>query len=574
MLPLATIDDVQIYFYVLGGSDKAYNCSHPIQENIMLSALVATLPLVILLLGIPILMKPAVKVTPVAWAATVLIAILYFHFPAKVVLLSAVQGGLLGLFPIMFIPFGALVIYNVLKSTGWMQKMQDAMTSLTMDRRAQALLIAFGFGAFLEAICGFGAPVAIPASILVGLGYNPLMAAVVCLVANTGPVPFGSLAIPTVTLANVTGLDLMKLSIVSGRLLAPLGFAMAFATVYAMSDGKRMRGVWKLILVTGLSFSLTQLLVSNTLGATLTDVLAALACLFCTTVYLKLSKPGTPYLFPEESAASAILKPFNGRELFLSWLPYLLLTVIVIAVNLPSTKLLFAGKAPGWEWLLIHFQIYNPGKIYSFAWLQSPGTIMFIAGFLAFPLMGIKYGVLGSEVGRTAKQMFPSFVAVACILSISEVMNLGLPIIDPKTKLAVWGVLGVKQISMVATLAKTVVSLVSRSVYPFLAPMFGTIGVFLTGSNTSANALFGNLQKLTAQGMGLSEILMASAGNIGATAGKMISPQSIVIAATAVGLLGKEGLIMRRMIKYTIPYLLVLGVMVLAMAFVFPRLVP
>ena len=540
----------------------------------MLSALVATLPLVILLLGIPILMKPAVKVTPLAWLGTVLIAILYFHFPTKVVLLAAVQGGLLGLFPIMFIPFGAMVIYNVLKVTGWMQKMQDAMTSLTTDRRAQALLIAFGFGAFLEGICGFGAPVAIPASILVGLGYNPLMAAVVCLVANTGPVPFGSLAIPTVTLANVTGLDLMKLSIVSGRLLAPLAFAMAFATVYAMSDGKRMRGVWKLILVTGLSFAVTQLLVSNLLGATLTDVLASLVCLFCTTLYLKLVDQGTPYLFPEETGAKVTQIAFNGRELFLSWLPYLLLTAIVIAVNLPSTKLLFAGKAPGWEWMLIKCQIYNPGKLYSFAWLQSPGTIMLIAGIIAFPIMGIKYSLLTKEVGLTARQMIPSFIAVACILSISEVMNLGLPIVDPKTKLAVWGVVGVKQISMVATMANTLVSLVSRTVYPFLAPMFGTVGVFLTGSNTSANALFGNLQKLTAQGMGLSEILMASAGNIGATAGKMISPQSIVIAATAVGLLGKEGLIMRRTIKYTIPYVLVLGLMVLVFAFVFPHLVP
>ena len=538
----------------------------------MLSALVATLPLVILLLGIPILMKPAVKIAPLAWLGTLLIAILWFHFPVKLVLLAAVQGGLSGLFPIMFIPFGALVVYNVLKSTGWMQKMQDAMTSLTVDRRAQALLIGFGFGAFLEGICGFGAPVAIPASILVGLGYNPLMAAVVCLVANTGPVPFGSLAIPTVTLANVTGMDFMKLSLISGRLLAPMGFAMAFATVYAMSDGKRMRGAWKLILVTGLSFSLVQLLVASTLGAVLADVLASLTCLACTAAYLKLGDHGTPYLFPEDNPAAATAKAFHGRELFLSWLPYLLLTVLVIAVNLPATKLQFSGKAHGWEWMLVKFPIYNPLKLYSFAWLQSPGTIMLISGLIAFPIMGIKYGVMGREVGNTARQMIPSFVAVACILSISEVMNLGLPVVDPKTKLAVLGTLGVKQISMVATMANQLISLVSRTVYPFLAPMFGTVGVFLTGSNTSANALFGNLQKLTAQGMGLSEILMASAGNIGATAGKMISPQSIVIAATAVGLLGKEGMIMRRTIKYTIPYVLVLGVLVMVFAFVLPGL--
>ncbi len=163
-------------------------------------ALVASLPLFVLLVGIPLLMKPAYKVAIVAWAVTVLAAILFFGFPAQLTLRAALQGGLTGIFPIMYIPFGALVVYNTLKTTGWMGKMQDAMANLTVDRRAQALLIAFAFGAFMEAICGFGAPVAIPAMILVGLGYTPMLAAVVCLVANTGPVPFGSLAIPTVTL--------------------------------------------------------------------------------------------------------------------------------------------------------------------------------------------------------------------------------------------------------------------------------------------------------------------------------------------------------------------------------------
>jgi lactate permease len=199
---------------------------------------------------------------------------------------------------------------------------------------------------------------------------------------------------------------------------------------------------------------------------------------------------------------------------------------------------------------------------------------MLIAGLVAFPFMGIRYSVMADQFGKTFRQMIPSFLAVACILSIAEVMNLALPIIDPKTKLAVVGDLAFKQISMVATLANGIVALVSKQIYPLLSPLFGTIGVFLTGSNTSANALFGNLQKLTAQGMGLSDILMASAGSAGASAGKMISPQSIVIAATAVGLAGKEGLIMRQTIKYTIPYVILLAAMTWGFAFVFPWLVP
>ena len=540
----------------------------------LLGALAATLPLIVLLIGIPLLMKPAAKVAPVAWLATVLAAIFVFHFPAKVTLLAALQGGLTGIFPIMYIPFGALVVYNVLKATGWMDKMQGAMANLTVDRRAQALLIAFGFGAFLEGICGFGAPVAIPASILIGLGYNPMMAALVCLVANTGPVPFGSLAIPTVTLAKTTGLDVLKLSQMTGRFMAPLALIMAFATVYAMSKSKGLKGALGTILVSGLSFAITEFLVSNFIGADLTSVLAGLACLVATAIYLNFQKHAEPWLFEGDAPATDDRKEFHAKELFLSWLPYLLLAVLVIAVNLPKTKPLFSGAAAGWNWVLIKTQIYNPGKLYAFPWLQSPGTIMLIAGLIAFPFMGIKYSVMGEQFGKTFKQMIPSFIAVACILSIAEVMNLALPIIDPKTKLAVVGDLATKQISMVATMANGIVALVSKHVYPFLSPLFGTLGVFLTGSNTSANALFGNLQKLTAQGMGLSDILMASAGSAGASAGKMISPQSIVIAATAVGLAGKEGLIMRQTIKYTIPYVILLGLMVFGFAFMFPGLVP
>lgn len=537
-------------------------------------ALAATLPLIVLLIGIPLLMKPAAKVAPIAWLVTVLTAIFVFHFPAKVTLLAALQGGLTGLFPIMYIPFGALVVYNVLKATGWMDKMQGAMANLTVDRRAQALLIAFGFGAFLEGICGFGAPVAIPASILIGLGYNPMMAALVCLVANTGPVPFGSLAIPTVTLAKTTGLDVMKLSQMTGRFMAPLALIMAFATVYAMSKSKGLKGALGTILVAGLSFSITEFLVSNFIGADLTSVLAGLACLVATAAYLNFQKHAQPWIFEGDAPVSDKPAEFHAKELFLSWLPYLLLAVLVIAVNLPKTKPFFNGSAAGWSWVLIKAQIYNPGKLYAFTWLQSPGTIMLIAGLIAFPFMGIKYAVMGEQFGKTFKQMIPSFIAVACILSIAEVMNLALPIVDPKTKLAVVGDLATKQISMVATMANGIVALVSRQIYPLLSPLFGTIGVFLTGSNTSANALFGNLQKLTAQGMGLSDILMAAAGSAGASAGKMISPQSIVIAATAVGLAGKEGLIMRQTIKYTIPYVILLGLMVWGFAFLFPGLVP
>jgi len=516
----------------------------------MVNALVAAAPLFVLLIGLPVLMKPAARVAPVAWLVTVLIAIFYFGLPAQATLLAAVQGALFGLFPIMWIPFGALVVYNTLKATGWMDKMQGAMANLTVDRRAQALLIAFGFGAFLEGICG------------------------VCLVANTGPVPFGSLAIPTDTLALTTGLDNLRLAQMTGRLMSPLAFLMAFATVFAMARAKGMKGAFGAILVTGLSFSVTELLVSNLLGGTLTAVLASLVCLTATALYLSFARKSEPWLFPGESVAAARPAAFHPKELFLSWLPYLLLAVLVILVNLPSTKPLFSGKAKGWEALLVKFQIYNPNKPYAFTWLQSPGTIMLIAGLLAFPFLKIKPAVFVDQLGRTAKQMVPSFVAVASILSISEVMNLAMPIVDPGTKLAVWGTLGVKQISMVNVMANSIVAAVHQTVYPAIAAVFGTIGVFLTGSNTSSNALFGNLQKLTAQGMGLSDVLMASAGNAGSPAGKMISPQSIVIAASAVGLLGKEGAIMRKTIRYVVPYLIILGLMVWGYAFLFPQLVP
>lgn len=539
----------------------------------MSGALVASLPLLVLLVGLPLLMKPAVKVAPVAWATTVLIAIFWFGFPAKVTLLAAAQGALFGLFPIMFIPFGALVVYNTLKATGWMEKMQGSMAGLTVDRRAQALLIAFAFGGFLEGICGFGAPVAIPASILVGLGYDPVMAALVCLIANTGPVPFGSLAIPTDTLAITTGLDGMRLSMMTGRLMSPLSFIMAFATVYVMSKGKGVKGALPVILVTGASFAVTQYIVSNYVGATLTAVLSGLVCLAAMTAYLSFKKQSEPYMEMGTVGAAAPKPAIHPKELFLSWLPYLLLAVLVIAVNLPSTKPFVTGKAAGWEALSLKFQIYNPNKLYAFTWLASPGTIILIAGAIAFPFLGISFKSYGEQFGKTFKQMIPSFVAVASILSISEMMNLALPIVDKSTGLALVGELGVKQVSMVATMANAIIASVHQTVYPALAPLFGTIGVFLTGSNTSSNALFGNLHKLTAQGMGLSDVLMASAGSAGSSA-KMISPQSIVIAATAVGLLGQEGKIMRKTVLYAVPYLILLGALSWGFAFVWPHLVP
>jgi L-lactate permease len=269
-----------------------------------------------------------VKVAPIAWAVKVAIAILWFGRPAKVTLLAATQGALFGIFPIMYIPFGALVVYNTMKATGWMDKMQGAMAGLTTDRRAQALLIGFGFSAFLEGICGFGAPVAIPASILVGLGFDPFMAALVCLVANTGPVPYGSLAIPTDTLALTTGLDVMKLSQMTGRFMAPMAFLMAFATVFVMSKLKGVKGALPAILVTGISFSVTEFLVSNYPGATLTAILSGLVCLACTATYLSMQRQSDPVFSAASLGAAAPAREFHPKELFLSWLPYLLLAVL------------------------------------------------------------------------------------------------------------------------------------------------------------------------------------------------------------------------------------------------------
>jgi len=543
----------------------------------VLDALVATLPLIVLLVGLPVLMKPAVKVAPVAWILTVVVAIFYFGFPAQVTLLAAIQGALTGLFPIMYIPFGAIVIYNVLKSTGWMDKLQNAMSSLTLDRRAQALLIGYGFSAFLEGITGFGSPVAIPASILVGLGYDPMMAALVCLVANTGPVPFGSLAIPTQTLALTTGLDFMKLSQMTGRLMPIMAFIMTFVTVYVMSGVKGMKSIMPAILITGLSFSVVQFAICNTIGSTLATIVGSLVCIGCLAVYLYNHKSDeTVWVFPGETVpASSGHRDIDFKEMGMSWLPYILLTLCILAVNLPSTAPYVSGKAPGFEALLLKFEIYNPGKLYAFPWLQSPGTVMMIAGLIAFKFMGIGFSHFTKQVGVTAKQMLPAFITVACILSISEVMNMALPIIDPKTKVVAWATAtGIGQKSMIAIMSQSLIETVNTQLMPFLSPLIGALGVFITGSNTSANALFGNLQMLTAQGMGLSDILLASGGNAGATAGKMISPQSIVIAATAVGLMGKEGLIMRRTIKFAIPYALFLGVLVWMFAFVFPGLVP
>ena len=438
-----------------------------------MAALVAALPLFVLLIGLPLLMKPAAKVAPIAWLVTVLIAIVYFGLPADVTLLAAIQGALFGIFPIMYIPFGALVVYNTLKATGWMDKMQGSMANLTVDRRAQALLIGFGFGAFLEGICGFGAPVAIPASILVGLGYDPTTAALVCLVANTGPVPFGSTRHPHrhagwhhpagfhealrhdgpphgAHVVPVRLHDRLRHVARTGAEGRPAG---------RVRDGSELRG------------EPAPRLQLRRRRAHRRHLVARLPHRHRALPVARHEQ--APWLFEGESATAARPRQFHPKELFLSWLPYLLLAVLVILVNLDATKRYFNGSAKGFEWLLVQFQIYNPGKLYKFAWLQTPGSIILIAGLIAFPFLGVSMRSYREQVGKTFKQMIP-------LLHRGRLHPLhlggdepGAPHRGPEDEARRLGTLGVKQIPMVATMANSVVSIVSAHVYPVLSPVFG-----------------------------------------------------------------------------------------------------
>ena len=541
-------------------------------HGIAFSALLAAVPVITLLVLLGVFRKPSWMAALFAWAATLLLAIAAYHMPISLTVSAAGYGAAFGLFPISWIIFWAIALYRTTSEAGKFRIIQASIGSLTSDKRLQALLIAFAFGAFLEGAAGFGTPVAIASAMLVGLGFSPLRAAALCLVANTAPVAFGSIGIPVVTLAGITGLPLQSLSGAIGRLCAPLSLILPAYLTILIAGWSGTLEVWPAVLVAGGSYSLVQLLVSNFVGPQLTDILSALTALGSILLLLRYWRPASPQTVPggategsaSETATSAgegntsvSLETFSGKEVALAWMPYGLLVVFVLLWGLNPVQALLNIPTRSFAWPLLHNAVQRMPPVASLPspypalfqvnLLSAAGTACMCATFAAAFLLQYKLATFLRLLLSVCRQLLLPIFTVAAILSMAFVMN---------------------YCGATATLGLAFAA--SGAAFPFFSPLLGWLGVFLTGSDTSSNALFGSLQVVTATKLGFSPVLMAAANSAGGVMGKMISLQSIVVAGAATGMSHED---QAKLFRFTLRHSLILataiGVEVILYAYVF-----
>ncbi|HRN56190.1 MAG TPA: lactate permease LctP family transporter [Agriterribacter sp.] len=527
-------------------------------HHIALSATIAFIPILFIFWALIVRKMKGYKASLLATVITVVIAITIYGMPVKLALLSTASGALYGLFPICWIVLTALFLFNVTVESGQFEVIRQFMASLTADRRIQALLIAFSFGSFLEGTAGFGAPVAITAAMLVGLGFHPLYAAGICLIANTAPVAFGSIGIPITVASQVSSLPEIAISKMVGRTLPLLSVILPFYLVMIMCGLKRTKEVWPAILVSGVSFAVIQWACSNFLGPSLPDILAGIGSILCLVVLLKYWKPKQTWRFAHEPAQAIIRESrFSKGQLLKAWSPFILLTIMVIGWGLEPVKaaLNTYGQItlplPG-----IHNAIQSTdGKliphVFKFNYLSAAGTAILIAAIISLPLVGLSYRRGLKILVYTLKQLQYPIITVASVLGFAYLVN---------------------DSGIVLTLASVLAG--TGSFFPFFAPVLGWLGVFITGSDTSSNALFSKLQAVTATSIHV-DPLVTVAGNIsGGVIGKMISPSSIAVAAAAGKLVGKESDLFRFTLKHSFIFLAFICTIVLAQAYLLSWVIP
>jgi lactate permease len=526
--------------------------------NIGLSALVAGLPVLFLFWAL------AWKRMKGQWAAlgavslAVAVAVVVYGMPAKLALLATFNGAIFGIFPVCWIIVTALFIYNLSVKTGQFEVIKNSLASITDDRRMQALLIAFSFGAFLEGAAGFGTPVAITAAMLAGLGFNPLYAAGVCLVANTAPVAFGAIGIPIVVAGQVSGLPDMAISQMVGRTLPFLSLLIPLYLTVLISGWKKGLEVWPACLVCGASFAIVQFLSANFLGPLLPDILASIASIISVVTFLKFWHPKESWHFPEEKASTGREQlRYTGGQIFRAWAPFIILSIFVAAWGIPAIKatldkiILFKIPLAGLNDMVLKGDDSPIHAIYTLNLLSAAGTAILFAGLFSIPVMGASIGSALEVALDTLKKLKWPILTIALILGFSFIFNFS---------------------GMVVTLGKAFAS--TGVLFPFFAAFLGWLGVFMTGSDTSSNAFFSKLHVVTAQQIGVDPVVLVAANSSGGVCGKMISPQSIAVATSATGLVGKEGDIFRFTLKHSLLLTTVIGIMVYLQAYVFTWIIP
>ena len=641
----------------------------PVGGSLGMSALIAAVPLAVIFVCLAVFKMKAHKAGPLAVASAIAIAVLLWQMPVKLAGLATLHGAAFGLFPVFYIVVTTILLYNITVKGGQFEIIRASLAGLTADRRLQALLIAFCFGAFIEGAAGFGTPVAIAGATLVGLGFRPFYAASVCLIANTAPVAFGAIGIPVVALAGVMGYDdagLMKLSTMIGRQLPFVSVFIPFYVIMIMVGWKKTIEVLPAIIVCGVTFAVAQWGCASYLGPYLPDIIASLATLAALVILLKFWHPKTIWTFDHEPGSKGKeTHNYSGGQVFRAWAPYLVLTIMVLIWGIPSLKTeldkskvvipvsgldgaiaksvskpedgikkIAAVKAElakqaaqlspadpkqaalalgyndllGLEEKLLSVEQTLPGQAplltaermaafdavdkkekelqklekelvtaktvekdrfkaldksvgsqipakvaakFTFNFMSAAGTAILIAAILSALICGVGIGDFFQVFGKTLYDMrFPA-ITVASVVGLAFVMNAS----------------GMTT-SMGMAFTKT------GALFPFLSPFLGMLGVFLTGSDTSSNVLFGGLQKVTAEQLGMNPLLTCAANTSGGVMGKMISPQSIAVACAATGLVGEEGNLFRFTLKHALFLTTVMGVIVALQAYVFPWMIP
>lgn len=527
-------------------------------KNIPLSALVAAIPIIFIFWSLIKKMKGYVT-SLLALAIAIFIALLIYGMPLKLAMLSTLHGSLYGLFPISWIIISAVFLFNVTVKSGQFEVIKSFMASITPDRRLQALLIAFSFGAFLEGAAGFGAPVAISGAMLVGLGFNPLYAAGLCLIANTAPVAFGSVGTPIIMASRMSDIPELAISQMVGRTLPLLSLLIPFYLVTLMSGFKKSLEVMPAILVSGISFAFVQWFTSNYMGPMLPDILAGIASILSLLFLLKYWKPKSIWRFKEEPAlqTSAEIK-YSSLQILRAWSPFIIMTLFIIAWGFQPVKDILNSigfikfKIPGLENAILQPDGNPlPIKAFDFNYLSTPGTAVIFAALISIPLIGISIRESIKIFGATLKQLMFPIITIAAVVGYAFIANYAGMSITMAVALASTGVL-----------------------FPFFSPILGWLGVFLTGSDTSANALFGKLQAQTADTLGFDPLVTVSANATGGVTGKMISPQSIAVGAAAVGLVGKESDLFRFTFKHSFIMLFIVCVLTCLQVYVTKWVVP
>ena len=549
----------------------------PVGGSLALSALAASIPIAVLFFMLGVLRRPAWMAALTALAAAFILALFAYGMPAQLALMSAITGAAYGIFPISWIVFSSIMLYRLAVDTGKFAVIKDTVGGLTNDRRLQALFIAFSFGAFIEGAAGFGAPVAVSGAMLAGLGFSPFYAAGICLMANTAPVAFGSIGIPVTTLAGITGMPVLPLSAMVGRLCAMISIIIPTYLVLVMAGWRKTLEVWPAVVVCGLSFASVQFYVSNFMGPELTDILSSLSCIGAMVLVLKYWKPRTIFRLEGDIPAATSAHTHSPREVLAAWLPYMLLVIFVltwgdVAVKrsidtftngllpsfLPRSATVLNGlNVPGLHNLVTRVppvtQTPSPyAAVYTFNWLSGAGTACFLAAIASALFLRVSprrfVGVYKATFAQLAKPM----LTIASMLALAYLMNYS---------------------GMTSTLGIALAA--SGTIFPFFSAILGWLGVFLTGSDTSANALFGNLQMITANQIGLNPVLTTSVNSAAGVMGKMIALPSIAVAVAATGLTsGDEGRLFRFTLIHSIFLACVVGIVAMLLAYLFPGMVP